>query len=217
MGLFSRLFGRSSQDDRSYVRAWAEKRVRDISSSSEFSVENVFVAMTWLLSTFGKKSMRETIPPEMRGLIVDPSVDYSGDASLFEVGCYMFSQLECWLDKHKPHQAKCIVPFAKQFVELFSQALNSRDILALYQQRLSHYCRIYLLKDPDPEKYYFHLLQLIFRTGENETPTSYDFEHGSITVVPFTVQTGLRFELMAWEKAVLPSVIKLIEKYCDVT
>jgi len=97
MCVFSRLFGGSAQNDRSYVRSWAEKRQRELRYSNDLSIENLFAAVMYGLSSFGKKNMRRSNPSELKGLGFDASEHYSGDAALFELGCYMYFRLNLWL------------------------------------------------------------------------------------------------------------------------
>jgi len=217
MGVFSRLFGGSAQNDRSYVRSWAEKRQQELRYSNDLSIENLFVAMMYGLSSFGKKDMRRSTPSELKGLGFDASEHYSGDAALFELGCYMYFRLDLWMYQHKPHQREGIsTTFADKFTELFTQALNSKDIPALFDQRISQYAKL-ARTGADVEKYHFHLSQLILRTKDNQLPESYDFENEPVMITGFLEDMGVKFALAGWEKGMIPALVKTLEKYCDIT
>jgi len=218
MGLFSRLFGGPSQDDRSYVRMWAEKRRRELSYSNDLSRENLFAVMMYCLSCFGEKDTAEIVPSEMKELGFDTSDHYSGDASLFELGCYMYVRLDLWLYKHKPdHREAVSTTFVKEFIKLFSQALNSRDILSLFDQRVTQYGKL-ARTGADLEEYHRHLSQLILRTRDNQLPQSYDFENIKEPLMLGIIdEFGVKTALIAWEEYMLPASLRNIEKYCDLT
>ena len=217
MGVFSRLFGGSAQNDRSYVRSWAEKHKRELRYSNDLSIENLFAAMMYGLSSFGKKDMKRSTPSKLKGLGIDASEHYSGDAALFELGCYMYFRLDLWLHQHKPNRREDIsTTFANRFTELFTQALSSRDIPALFDQRMSQYAKL-ARTGADVETYHFHLDQLILRTKDNQLPGSYNFENGPVMITDFFEDMGVKIALAAWEKGIIPALIKTLEKYCDLT
>ncbi len=217
MGVFSRLFGGSAQNDSSYVRSWAEKRQRELRYSNDLSIENLFAAMMYGLSSFGKKDMRRSTPSELKGLGFDASEHYSGDAALFELGCYMYFRLDLWLYQHKPHHREDIsTTFANEFTKLFTQALNSRDIPVLFNQRISQYAKL-AQTGTDAEEYHYHLSQLILSTKDNKPPESYDFENEPVMITGIFEDMGVKIALAAWEKGIIPALIKTLEKYCDLT
>jgi hypothetical protein len=215
MGLLSRLFKESVQKDRSFVRSWVEKRRRELRYSNDLSIENLFVSMMYGLSYFSEKGMRQSIPSKLKALGLDESEHYSGDAALFELGCYMYFRLDLWLCKHKPHHREDVsTTFANGFTELFTRALNSKDIPALFDQRLSQYAKL-VRTGADIKEYHYHLSQLILRTRDNQLPTSYDFENAPVMITGCFEHLGVDIALAAWEKGMIPASVKNIEYYCD--
>jgi len=217
MSILSRLFREATQGGRSYVRMWAKKCRRELRHSNDLSPENLFAGMMLFLLPFGEKDLEGIIPPEWKGLGFDASEHYSGDATLFEVGCYMYFQLNLWLYQHKPHRREEVcTAFADRFIELFTRALNSRDIPALFDQRISQYAEL-ARTGVDEETYHFHLEQLILRTRDNKLPESYDFKHVPVLIIDVFEHMGLKLALAAWEKGMIPALLKSVESVCDLT
>ncbi|HCO93731.1 MAG TPA: hypothetical protein DIU00_07250 [Phycisphaerales bacterium] len=218
MGMFSKLFGGSSRDKHSYVRIWSKNKEREIDQSNDLPMEELlFATSMWILSTFGDENSKDIVPKEMKGFVLDASQHYSGDATLFELGCYLYLQLDLWLFMNRPKRREVIVTdFADKFIELFTHALNIKDIAALFDERLCQYSKL-SREGANTENYHYHLLQLIIRTRDNQLPASYDFEKHSLTIRGFTEETGLKFALVSWEKSKIPVLFDTVEKYCDLT
>ncbi len=218
MGVFSRLFGASSRNKRSYVRAWAEKREQELRDSNDLSIENVFAAMMCCVSSFGEKPTRPSTTSEIEeGLrkAFDVSEHYSGDATLFEIGCYMYFRLDLWLYQRKPHRREDIsATLTDKFIELFSQTLNSKDIPALFDQRISQYAKL-ARTGADGEKYHYYVSQLILRTRDNRPPESYNFGNEPVMITDFYEEMGVRIALGGWEVGMIPASVKIVENYCD--
>jgi hypothetical protein len=213
MGLFSRLLGASSRDDRSYLRTWAEKRMRELGRSGDLSVENLFAATMYSLSSFSE----EDTSGRACGTKGSGFGHYSGDAALFELGCYMYFRLDLWLYKRKPHCRRDVSPtFATEFVKLFSQALTSRDIPSLFDQRVSQYGRL-AQAGADLKQYHHHLSQLILRTRDNQLPRAYDFEGREPLMLNAMDDFLVKTALLAWEEHMLPASLDMLTKYCDMT
>ncbi len=218
MGVFSRLFGGSARDDRSYVRKWAEERMREMrcSKNLSFSVENLFASMMWSLSRFADKSTRTITDSTSKGMMVDAGEHYSGDAALFEVGCYLHFRLGHWLRENRPEGGdEIMTALGLLFMKLFTTALNSNDIRGFFAQRCSLYAEL-ARSGANAEEYHRHLLQLILRTRDNQTPRSYNVENERIVIVGFFEDMGVRIALAAWEHGMIPALIKAIEKICDI-
>jgi hypothetical protein len=145
---------------------------------------------------------------------LDASEHYSGDAALFELGCYMCFRLDLWLYKHKPHHREHISrTFASGFTKLLTQALNSRDIPALFDQRLSQYAKL-LRAGADIKEYHDHLLLLILRTRDNYPPLPYDSKNEPMITLIASEHFGVDIALAAWEENMIPGLVKSIENYC---
>lgn len=199
------------------MRLWAKKRRRELRYSNDLSPENLFAGMMLFLLPFGEKDLKGIIPPESKRLGFDASEHYSGDASLFELGCYMYFHLDLWLYQNRPHRRKEVSTiFADGFIKLFTQALKSRDIQALFDQRVSKYEEL-ARTGVDGKTYHFHLEQLILRTRDNKLPESYDFEHAPVVIIDAFEHMGLIIELASWEKGMIPVLLKSVETMCNLT
>lgn len=217
MGIFSRLFGGTGQNDRSYVRTWSKKQERESHYSNEITVDNLFGSIMYALSTFGDKRTKKHATSDMRGLGLDVSEYYSGDAALFELGCYLYFRLDLWLFKNKPYRREGIMSaFADRFIRLFTEALNNQDVPTLFNQRCSQYAKL-IRTGTDMEKLHFHLSQLIIRTRDNQLPTSYDFKNEPVSIIGATEQWGMNMELLSWEQFMIPTLIENLKKYCVLT
>ena len=200
------------------MRMWAKKRQWELRYSND-SPENLFAAMMLFLLPFGEKDLEDKPQslPFWKNFWknIDASEHYSGDATLFELGCYMYFRLDLWLYQHKPHRREEFSrAFADRFIELFTQALRSRDIPALFNQRISQYAEL-ARTDADGEKYHFHLDQLILRTKDNKLPESYDFKHDGVVIIDAFEHMGLKLALAAWEKGMIPALLKSVESICN--
>jgi hypothetical protein len=162
--------------------------------------------------------MKDTISEDWkRSGFIDADEHYSGDATLFELGCYMYFRLDLWLYQHKPNRRKEIsVIFVDRFIELFTQALSIKDIPALFEQRISQYGEL-ARTGADGETYHFHLDQIVLRTRDNQPPESYDFKHEGVVIIDAFEHMGLKIALAGWEIGMIPALLKSIEKYCDST
>lgn len=217
MGILSRLFGGSGQKGKSYVRVWAEKRRSELRYSDELSPENLFAAMMYGLSTFGKKYSKRNMSPDLKKLGMDASEQFSGDGALFELGCYMYFRVDLWLFKNEPSRRETLsTSFANNFIELFSHALGSKKILMIFDQRISGYGQL-VRTGADAEQYHYHLSQLILRTKDNRPPEDYNFDSSPVMITGIFEDMGLKIELASWEPGMLPAMIESLKNYCNLT
>jgi len=217
MGILSKLFGGQKESDGSYVCAWADRRQRELRTSDHLSPENLFAAMMYGLATFGKKDPRSKTPSELKGMRLDTSGNYSDDAALFELGCYMYFRIDIWLYQHEPDRRKEIsTVFVREFITLFSQALAAKDIADIFSQRVSGFGQL-ARNGADAERYHFHLSQLILRSGDNRHPENYDFDTAPLMIAGIFEDMGVKIELASWEQAMLPAMVESLKNYCNLT
>ena len=215
MGIFSRLFGGSRQKDKSYVRAWVEKHKSELCHSNDLSPKNLFVALMYGLSCFGKNDLVGTIPSDFEELGIDVTGQFSSDGALFELGCYMFFHIDLWLFKNEPDRREEIsYTFIDEFIELFSQALGSKKIPMLFEERLSGYGEL-VRTGTDTERYHHHLSQLILLTKNTQLPEAYDFDNSTLMLTIEDVH--VKVDLANWETIILPAMIENLENYCNLT
>jgi hypothetical protein len=215
MSILSTLFRKKEQRVKSYIRAWAESRQHEFLGSSEIvSPANLFELMMLFASSFLGKEMRDNIPSELNGTILDISEHYSGDATLFELGCYMYFRLDLWLYQKRPHRREEVSTiFTNGFIELFTHVFGTIDVLSLFNQRISGYAEL-VRAGKDEEACRFNLDQLVVRTRDNRTPEPYDFQHEPLTIISFFEHMALKIVLAAWENDAIPRLLKFIDIYC---
>ena len=213
MGVLSKLFGSSGKKDKSYVRTWAEKRKYELRHSYDISSDNLFAAMMYGLSSFGKKDPKRNMSSDLKKLGMDSSEQFSGDEALFELGCYMFFRVDLWLFKNEPSRREVLsTSFTNNFIALFSQALDSKKIPKIFDKRISGYRQL-VRNGADAERYHYHLSQLILRTKDNQPPEDYDFDSSPVMITGIFEDMGLKIELASWEQGMLPATIESLKNF----
>lgn len=79
--------------NKSYVRNWADSKMEELKYSDEITVENLFAGLIYGLATFAKDDPHRTNNESP----IDITKHYSGDSSLFELGCYLYVRIDLWL------------------------------------------------------------------------------------------------------------------------
>lgn len=211
MVILSKLFGSSGKKDKSYVRSWAEKRKYELRHSDDISSDNLFAALMYGLSSFGKTDLKMNKSSDLKKFGMDASEHFSGDGSLFELGCYMFFRIDLWLFKNEPTRREALsTSFANNFIALFSQALDSKQILKIFDKRMSDYGKL-VRNGADADRYHYHLSQLILWTKDNQPPEDYDFDSSPVMITGIFEDMGLKIELATWEKGMLPVMIESLK------
>ena len=202
--------GQSPPPCSSYVRSWADAKMEELKYTEEVSPENLFTGMMYILATFGKPDPRRKTSPEL----LDVAEHFSGDASLFELGCYIYFRVDMWFFANKPHLRERISrTFVREFVRLFSRALGVENLQPIFTERVSKY-RELARKGEDIERYHFYLSQLISRTKDNPLPEHYDWDHAPLNL-KFFEDAGIKLELLTWEQAMMPALIESLKECCS--
>lgn len=138
--------------------------------------------------------------------------NYSGDSTLFEIGCFLYFLIDQWLRENKPEINESIFfnhllnGFIKRFNKIFGH-VNSRDF---YKQRYSKYREVEEERGAI-EDYYFYVEQLVYLTEDNAQPEKHDF--GTIATVPFTHKVWIKIQFFAWYKSVVPTMYENIKLF----
>lgn len=214
----------------SKIRQWAEQREQELKYSDTISHEGLFAFIIYALSNFGKPITDEKLDRELQrfepDIGLDVSAHYGGDASLFELGCYLYVCIDLWLFSHRPHLRNEIsFTYFNEFIRLFSTALGTADVYDLFYQRVEKYGEIFR-KGEDQEldpatgkplywetKTIFYLSELILRTRDNTPPACYIFDHEPLTLKYEAI--GVKMRLMSWITTMLPAILESLEIYCD--
>ena len=141
--------------------------------------------------------------------------EYSGDSSLFEIGCYVCFNIDLWLFQNKlEYRDFFSESFYNQFVDLFSQAIKTNNIREILCERLGKYEA--MVRAGEPVENYRHLLfELIKRTRDNTPPEHCDYERLPIALDASAEDTRLKIEILCYEDGMLPSVLKSVARYLE--
>lgn len=213
MGLLDNLFGKDKKENTSYVRAWAEGKAKELKYSNDLNLESLFAGITYGLTRFGltkfaygKKQIKKD------NYVSDIIKHYSGDSTLFEVGCYLYFRIDMWLFSKLPkYREEVSYSFVRQFNQLFTEALQISNLPELFNERVSKYGELARNND-SLENFHFYLSELILLTKDNTPPKTYNFDNAPLTL-SFWDGFVLKIEILSFEQHMIPAIIKSIENY----
>lgn len=224
------------EDSSSKIRIWVKEEEEKNKNTNENLYDVLFGALIYGLTGFnGTLSEKHRIDTTLK-LMEEIRQKYSGDTSLFELGCYLFFQIDLWCFRnHYEEWRRRILPFLiNRFTSLFEETLNTGNLDLIFNNRLDLYGRAIQGKlvhlsligenrdeaSSDEKKaydtIYFYLTQLILMTADNTLPKIYKFnkEKDSL-IIPTTLGffgTYLIFsEILNWEMHVLPASLEAIK------
>ena len=219
MGIFSKLFGGQQERDGSYVRAWATRRMAEIVHDDHLSLENLFVAWVSSVARFGIHEPDPTGDRNTQATEILSEVErhYSGDSSLFEIGCYALFRTDLWVyANYRQHRVTVFNSFVDQFTRVFRQALPDTAVSDLLAERLENYATS-AHQGKDVEDARFHLCELIKFTQDNTAPRSWSFENGPLMLADAFVDMGIKLNLHIFEEAWFPTIFQMMENYFEYT
>ena len=215
MGILSRIFGKPKKEQTSYVRAWAEKKEKESRYAKELNPEILFGAFVYGISEFGQcwQSFEEPddVPQDKKQYADEP---YSGDSSIFEIGCYFYTNIDAWLFGNKPERREQLSGYlCQQFIDLFSEVLPIGNVEELFNERVTKYGEL-LRNNADIETIHLYLNELVRRTKYNTLPKRANFED-------FKQSSGgclfdyvlLKTHIMGFETYLVPGMIESVENY----
>ena len=188
---------------KSFIRKWAKQKHNKSKHSSTFTPEELFGSIMYGLTSFARPDKRDK----------DFVLQYTGDSSLFEVGCYLYFRIDVWLFNNNPEYREIISSFfLEQFNDLFMQALKINNINSLIDERIDKYGE--LLREGDEIKQYHRLLiRLLKRTKNNASPQHYDFEKLPVLLDGIFEEMELSIIVVAFEKHIIPAIFSIIKRY----
>jgi len=140
---------------------------------------------------------------------------YSGDASLFEVGCYLYFRIDLWHiqnDKDKYREGFVYKYLIKKFLEIFEDTLKMKNSHLILQNRLDLYGDLIRKK---PERIKFYLLQLLIRTNNNTLPEIHDFDNFPVMISDFFEEKILEIEIESVDQVTIPICCKNLKIFYD--
>ncbi len=198
---------------KSVIREWANQKEKEAKKSNEVSPEALFGSMIYALSAFAQEKNLNDKNNGIRKLHKGTFRKYSGDSSLFEIGCYLFFRIDLWLFKNKPEYRESLsCLFAEKFKKLFSKALKIDNVAELLDERIKKYGEM-ARKGEKNEQYHHFLTELIKRTENNKSPEHYYFEKSPIVLIDITEEMFLELKLASFEKFIIPAFLGSLENY----
>lgn len=210
MGFLSRLFGRSRPQSSSLVVRWVKQRLDELAHEKDVTPDAMFAGFMYTVSTFGMAD--QEISKDMQAFGAEWEAHNVNDSELFELGCYVFAYIDIWLlQKDRDLHERISQVFVRDFVRLFTEVLQTNNVAELFGQRVRKYAEL-ILSGADSQRHLYYLVQLVIRSRDNLKPEPYDFGDEPVIIVGILENYQLTSTLMAWEKGMLPALIKSMEK-----
>jgi len=216
MAKFFNIFGNKKKND-SFIRRWDISKEEEIkhSKTQEITPEMLFSSMVHGICCFAKEDTKRKKIPEFQKADLDICKNYGNDASLFEVGCYLYFRLDLWLLYGRPDLRDLLSrKFAKEFIKLFTVAFNTDNVVDLFNERVSKYGDISNKNEDWIKRSHFVLSHLIAKTKDNNLPKSYKYEEIPLNL-GYIENLLLNIELDSWEKSIIPILTRNLKMCCD--
>lgn len=198
-----------------FIREWAERQEKEAQKRNDITPEALFGSMIYALSTFARCKDLENKNDDMAKLYRETIEEYSGDSTLFEIGCYFYYRVDLWIFKHKPKFRDNLSSILiARFIDLFTQALKIKNIEKLINERMTKYGEM-IRKGEKIERYHDLLIDLVKRTKENTPPQHFNFKKSPFLIIGVLDEYFLRTELIGFEKYIIVSFFKTLENYFD--
>lgn len=132
-------------NDSSFYRRWVAKHEQELQKKEKMDDPMIFAGMIMFIGNFDPFQNRILIEP------LGPS-QLGDDASLFEMGCYLLSDINIWMTRKFPSKQENFMHYVRgEFIQLSSAALAIplEDVEALLNEREKQYAKeLSLLGDP---------------------------------------------------------------------
>lgn len=201
-----------------YVRRWDINREEEIKHLRIRKVipEILFASIIHGLCFFAKDDPKRKKIPELQKVGLDICENFGNDATLFEVGCYLYFRLDLWLFLNRPDLRNLISKnFAKEFVKLFTFALNTDNAVGLFNERISMYGNLATKEEGWIKKAHSILSRLVAQTKDNNLPENYQIDEIPVNINSIE-DLLIKTELISWEKKIVPILLNNnLKKYCD--
>jgi len=172
-----KISNRRKRQNESRVRPLIEARISNDTGESILSVLSNDIL--YVLTKFCVSKDKEL-----------PNKSYSGDTTLFELGCYLYFLVDLWHVRNgkKEYQNEVVSYLMDEFIKTFSIILDPQYANMILQNRLDVYSK-FANKDSFIEDALFYLEELILRTGDNEAPAQVDINNfGALTLGAWTTR-----------------------------
>lgn len=220
------------ENSNSKIRIWAEKQKEKNRNTDIRSYNILFDALIYILASFNKLFTISQAADQKQ--VKRGQQKYTGDTPLFELGCYLFFQIDVWcFQNHYRKWRKNILPLlTRRFLLLFENALHTKHLESVFENRLHLYARAIQGKlvpqsltgqtnndqDELPKTINFYLTQLILKTANNTLPKIYKFnEKEDYFLVPLSTNIIDIFlvgsAVLNWETHMFPVCLETISSF----
>lgn len=207
MSFFSRIFSKNTESN-SQVRRWVAQEIETVDTAYTDAYA-LFVGLIHTAVQWGKDSA-----PEQDDRLSQVSKQYLGDATIFEIACYTYYQLEHWLAKNEPDSKKQIaLPISKLIVEKFYTSLyeDQQRVSQLFEEQLDRY-RTITGAGKGLDELHLELEQSILMTkgdkfGKKDSPQN----SANIAIDSQFIKRSIT----SYEEKHIPAIIANIQEYCE--
>lgn len=200
----------------SKVYGWAERETKRLSEEAKADdPESLMKALSVsLIYSFTNPPISKSCSTDIGKLFQKTELRYSGDSSLFEVGCYAYFRIDLWhVQKGLEKQRKKILHtfLIPKFIQVFQDFLDADNLHIVFNNRLQLYGHL-IRSEPDRIPFFF--TQLILRSADNNKPTIYNFEPSSFPLlfVGINDEFFIHTDFNSFNKIMLPLCFDSISK-----
>jgi tetratricopeptide (TPR) repeat protein len=208
LSIISWIFSKNTEKS-SLVRKWIAQEIHkvDISNPDSYAL---FIGILQAAVQCGKHSVEE-----QDDQFLQVSKQYLGDATIFEIACYTYYQVESWLEKNQPElRAEITLPICEWLVEKFHTALYVDEGLVkqLFEEQIARY-RSIAGQGKGIDGLHLELEQRIAGTkGDkfDKRTLSEDFSGPALDC------RYIKHSLAIYEEKHIPAVLTSIQEYCKI-
>lgn len=201
----------------SKVRAWAEAQSRK--KQEENPLKILSDSLIYALSQFCANWEDDKKEDKNLKRIKEKAIkDFSGDSTLFEIGCYLYFRIDLWHVKNEMQEfrEKTVGFLINQFLTVFSGSLNLKDNEDILQNRLNLYGKLVRECENPQDEIDFYLNQLVIRTANNTVLKIYNFaDDFPVIIIGIIEETILKAIIKSFNDVMIPICLKNVEKFYE--
>lgn len=199
---------------RSKVRKWLKKAQKHAQRTTrEDDPESIVNTLAIMLID---STMRDRKDKPEQDFLRRSHQKYTGDATSFELGIYMFFRLDLWhIQEGYDAYYRDAILYANlipTFVSVFEKALGTSGLAHVFDNRMDLYGRIIRTESEPAQRIHYYLVQLLLRTARNTASKVHDFDSLPVMLAPVPDDQIVQIEVAAFEKGMLPSVFSMVSK-----
>ena len=199
---------------RSQVRQWLKQATKQAKRTTrEDDPDSIVNALAIMLID---SVMRDRTGNTGRDFLSHAHQKYTGDATSFELGIYMYFRLDIWhfQEGYDMYYREAIMQetLLPTFVRVFETGLGTFGLSDVFNNRMDLYGKIIRTESEPAQRINRYLIQLLIRTAQNTTPKVHDFDTFPVAIAPFPDDQVLQIQVAAFEKGMLPSIFSSVSE-----